>query len=100
MVSDLYFDADPTQTAGTEFVGSITFSTDILGVIVLSATLNATDSILGLVSVSYPETDAGRGLELTNQDSFSISADLRTVTFDNRHPCPCGPNAHRYRGRQ
>ena len=82
MVSDLYFDSDPNSSTGIQFTGSITFSSDILGVIALSATLNATDGMLGVAGVNYPETERARGLELNNQDSFIISPDLRTLTFD------------------
>ena|SRR5579863_1867539 len=81
-VSDAYFHSDPIERTGTVFTGSVTFNSDILGVIALSATLSATDSIFGAAGLVYPGHDGGRGLEMVpGQDSFAISQDLRTLTF-------------------
>jgi hypothetical protein len=75
---------DPVGThSWLNFSGSLTFSGDILGVIVLSGTLDQSDSILGGAGVTYFENNAYRGLELTPaKDSFTISADLHTVAFN------------------
>lgn len=82
LVSDVMVQADPVQKTGTEFIGSLTFSSDILGVIVKSAMLTASDAIFGVSGVSYPGADGARGLELNGQDDFSISQDMHTLTFD------------------
>lgn len=80
-VSSYYFHADPVTSTGTPFSGSITFGTNILGVIESTATLAATDSILGTSGVAYSGVLPGRGLELQGHDSFAISADSRTLSF-------------------
>ena len=82
VVSDFYFDSNPIRKTGTTFTGSITFSSQILGVIALVGTLNATDGILGAAGVQYPENDSQRGLELADEDVFSISPDSLTLVFN------------------
>jgi hypothetical protein len=82
LVSDVMLvQSDPVTDIGTEFIGSVTFNSNILGVIVKSATLTATDAIFGVSGVVYPGTDTVRGMEL-GQDAFSISQDMRTLSFD------------------
>jgi hypothetical protein len=83
-VSDTYIHADPI-TSGTIFNGSVTFNSDILGVIVTTNSLFATDALLGLTATDYGHAPSPRGLELSPlQDYFSISADLRTLNFTMR----------------
>jgi hypothetical protein len=80
-LSDTYIHADPV-TSGTTFTGSVTFNTDILGLIVTTNDLFATDSLLGVHGTNYGPSTNPRGLELSpSQDYFSISANLRTLTF-------------------
>jgi len=63
------------------YVGSITFSTPILGVIVLDAGLDRTDALLGAPGTLYPTGNAGRGLELSpTEDYVSLSSDLKTLS--------------------
>jgi len=82
VISDTYFHSDPVLSSGTLFTGSITFSQNILGVISETSTLDATDSVLGAPGVVYAENDRARGLELApSEDQFTISADLRTLSF-------------------
>lgn len=71
--------------------GSVTFDQNILGLIVLTNTLNATDGLAGLATVSYPVTDSDRGLEIvpggvgtSTHDQILLSDDLRTVTLNLR----------------
>ncbi len=79
-VSDTYIHADPV-TSGTIFTGSVTFNSDILGLIVTSSDLFAGDAFLGVAGTNYGPLNP-RGLELSPlQDYFSISANLRTLTF-------------------
>ncbi len=69
--------------------GSITFDSAILGIVALSDTLHATNGLVGLPGVMYPQGDL-RGFELVQQpggsggglDSLTLSADRRTVSFD------------------
>jgi hypothetical protein len=79
---DSYFIHSDTASPPTTYEASVTFSTPILGVIVLSASLSATDDQLGATVTKYPGGDNGRGLELSRtQDFFTLSADLKTLTL-------------------
>jgi hypothetical protein len=80
-VSSYYFHTDPVgTTGGARYQGSITFSTDVLGIAVLDARLGATN-FLGAPGTSYPATPGGFEMGAPN-DSFILSANRRTVTFD------------------
>jgi hypothetical protein len=59
--------------------GSITFDTNVLGLIFSTADLAASDSILGIPGTLYSGTLVNRGQEAG--DSVTLSADLRTVSF-------------------
>jgi hypothetical protein len=79
-VSSTYIHADPV-TSGTTFTGSVTFSSDILGVVAIGNDLFRSDDMLGLDGTNYGNAGP-RGLELSlSQDYFSISSDLRTLNF-------------------
>jgi hypothetical protein len=64
---------------GTLVTGQYRFSSDILGVIVLSERLTATDGLLGAPGTIYTPQPL-RGLEI-NQDFITLSADQRTLSF-------------------
>ena len=71
-----------------EATGSITFSSDVLGIIALSDSLNETNSAVGLPGVLYA-SGADHGLDLDpagggTSDIVTLSADLRTITVDWR----------------
>jgi hypothetical protein len=79
-VSSYFLHSDPVNN-NAMFDGSVTFSTPILGVIVLSGTLSSSDAQLGATGTTYPTNDSGRGLELTaGQDFVTLSSNLRTLT--------------------
>ncbi len=79
---DSYFFHSDTTLSSMTYDGTATFSAPILGVIVLSDTLSATDAQLGAPGTNYPGNDSNRGLELgRSADFFTLSADLRTLTF-------------------
>jgi hypothetical protein len=64
------------------YSGSVTFSTAILGVEVLTKSLNNTDGILGSTTTKY-YTGTDRGLELGSPtDSFTLNLTANTLTFD------------------
>jgi PEP-CTERM motif len=79
--------------SGTSLNGSVTFGTDILGIIFSRALLNGTDDLLGFPSTIYPSGDPDSGwreLEspgnvaacgLNTNDCVSVSADLHTLNF-------------------
>ncbi len=87
MPVDVYFlHSDPVGGDTVKLVGSITFDQDILGIIVLSASLDATDFILGFPGTVYPTGLSGRGLDFagTNFDILTLSEDRRTINVDWR----------------
>ncbi|MHC4415805.1 MAG: hypothetical protein ACYS0G_11020 [Planctomycetota bacterium] len=73
---------DPIGSNVVELTGSLTFDQDILGLIVLDASLDASDGILGAPGTLYPTGAAGRGFEGPH-DIFTIEPDLRTLTINN-----------------
>jgi hypothetical protein len=75
---------DPVGNGSGVLRGSVTFDTNVLGIIVTSARLNATDGQLRRPDAVYATTFASRGAEFNgsaDQDSVTLSADRRTVTF-------------------
>ena len=80
-VDSYFFHSEPVNPSQF-YTGSVTFTTAILGVIVLSTSLDASDAQLGVPGTTYPTGLIARGLELIpTGDSFTISADRKTLTF-------------------
>ena len=89
LVNSPYLHHDqPASTQNTQ-KASVTFDTDILGVIVLDASLVASNPQLGAPGTAYHTSSAGQGYELTTngcstasgvQDQITLSVDRRTVT--------------------
>ena len=80
----LHFDS--IGITGVTLEGSVTFGTDILGIIIDSDALAASDSLLGSQTTAYETTEL-RGPELFSNDTVSLSSDRRTITvrwFTNR----------------
>lgn len=79
---------DPESVSGTS-TGSITFDRDILGILVVTSSLDATDAGLGALATTY-QLDDFRGIEGPGFDTFGVDVndvvsflpDLRTVRFD------------------
>jgi Mg-chelatase subunit ChlD len=72
---------DPVGTTGVVYDGSVTFGSDILGVIV-SNTLLAASDYLGSPGTIYVPAPPDRSFSITDaSDSMVISADLRTLTI-------------------
>ena len=70
---------------GQNLQGSITFDTDVIGIIALDPTLVATNGILGAPGTLYDNFPNGQGYEFTPpcpglQDSVTLSSDRRTLT--------------------
>jgi hypothetical protein len=83
-VSSFYYHSFGLDTSGTVFDGSITFSTPILGVEALAASLVATNSSLKSPTTTYFTSDIGQSFEFGSQiDSVTISADRLTLSFLN-----------------
>jgi hypothetical protein len=83
----LHFDPVGVPAQPTALSGSVTFSTPILGIEILTSSLNSSDSQLGLSSTFYPVTETDRGLELAvgqqgfnTFDGITFSPDDRTVS--------------------
>lgn len=82
------FTSDPlTKQGGGNRVGTVTFDSEILGVIVARSPLANSDH-LGASGTSYPGAFNYRELELkpasTGGDTFTISADRKTLSLDLR----------------
>ncbi len=77
-VADVYLLHMQTSFIAAAVSGSITFDTDILGVITTDARLSQTDASLGSPATAYPTGLTTRGL--TSEDTVTISADRRTLT--------------------
>lgn len=81
-VNSYYLVTDPVGSDPNNlrsFSGSITFSTDILGVIALDPEFASSNSILGHPGTLY--SSSGVGLELGSPDNFTLSADRHTISF-------------------
>jgi hypothetical protein len=81
LVSSHFVNADKvgTQPPRIELEGSIVTDADILGIAILSHSLNVSD-ILGAPGTIYPTGKFGRGLNLDDQNDFVIEQiDKRTV---------------------
>lgn len=76
---------DPVGLATVNRAATLFFPEPIIGMIVLSESLDDSDAALGLTStVTYPNpgTHGDRGLELTGQDEITLRGDRRHVDFD------------------
>src|SRR5258708_459648 len=81
-VSSYYIHMDPGIGGHAVYSGSITFSTPILGIIVLDAGFRTSDAIVGNIGTIYPETNkqGKRGLEL-GPITDKITWSGETITF-------------------
>ena len=70
-------------------MGRMNFNGDILGIICLSAQLDASDSILGNPGTKYPTGTSARGFE-AKQEVVTISNDCRTLTINRFYSTSCG----------
>lgn len=73
----LHFDPVGAIPGTTISGGSITFDGPIIGLLINDASLNATDSVLGVAGATY-FTGVGRGMDV-GVDQFIISADALTL---------------------
>jgi hypothetical protein len=71
--------SDSVSETSRVYEGSVTFDTDILGVIVQRSRIAATDEPLGSPTTTYADYNA-RGLEI-GSDRFTLDPTMRTVTF-------------------
>ena len=61
------------------YTGSVSFNAPILGLEILTGSLNGTDSAYGHVGTTYDTSNTARGLE--SQDSITLSANRETLTI-------------------
>jgi hypothetical protein len=80
-VNSYYLVADAINPP-RNFTGTITFDRDVLGVIVLNAEFASSNSVLGRPGTLYAATGIDYELGTGQQDSFTLSADRRTITFN------------------
>lgn len=91
-IESYYYTDEPATvnpSGSREFLGGITFSTPVLGIIVETPTLNSTDAEVGDPATSYPPpTDLYSGLELNTpgcttktcgNDAVVLTANSQTV---------------------
>jgi hypothetical protein len=80
-VDSYFLHADPA-TRGVSYVGSITFDTDVLAVLLGGMLLDESDAFLGSPGTSYPADPftSARGLALSGQDTIALSSDRRTLS--------------------
>ena len=77
-----YLHFDPVGTSSTESItATVTFSSEIYGVCVGASALDATDATFSAPATNYPG-NTGRQTEVSNGDSFEISADRRSITVN------------------
>ncbi|MBX3111586.1 MAG: PEP-CTERM sorting domain-containing protein [Fimbriimonadaceae bacterium] len=83
-VNSYFLHSDPVKNPVKTYEGSFTFDEKILGVVATRAHLNASDPVLGNPGTTYP-TGAplhnAREYELSANEWFSISPDMKTITF-------------------
>jgi hypothetical protein len=76
----VHLDRDTNVSGTLKLVASVTFDTEILGLIIMGAELAASDDILGLPGTAYGSPY--RGLEFISQnDWIELSEDRRTVSM-------------------
>lgn len=90
-IESYFFTADQTGTTQRIYTGSLTFSSPILGLLLLNgdstSRLHLSDAILGLSTTEYDSANPSNGLfdgRATNSqfESVTLSADRRTLSFD------------------
>src|SRR3989441_2049233 len=84
IVESYYLITDPVGSDPANirsFSGTITFSTDVLGAIVLDPEFASSNVALGHPGTLY--SSGGIGFELGSPDTFTLSSDRRTITFSN-----------------
>jgi hypothetical protein len=63
-------------------LGSVTFDTDVVGIMVKSTRMGGTDDLFGNPGTDYAPGASARGLELFQGDWLELSGDFRTVTVN------------------
>ncbi len=83
----LHFDPVGSPQSAVALSGSITFSTQVLGIEVLTTSLDSTDSLFGAPGSEYEGSEPLKGLELAvglvginTFDGITLSADRKTIT--------------------
>jgi uncharacterized repeat protein (TIGR01451 family) len=79
--SHLIHSDPPSKNYTARRKGSVTFSDEVVGIIVTTSKLGASDSKVGAVGTTYAGNLFLRGLE-SFEDKVTLSADKKTVTFD------------------
>jgi len=83
-VNSYFLHSDPVGNTSKTYEGSFTFDEKILGVIATRGHLNDSDPILGNPGTTYPPGSPlhnAREYELSTGERFSISADMKTISF-------------------
>ncbi len=83
VVNSYLLHGDRLGATNANVAGTITFDSDIVGVIVTQGRLDATDGILGRADMTYP-VGGDRGLDFSFTDRITIHSDLRRITLSLR----------------
>ena len=81
MVNCHFLHYDPVGSQWATSAGAISVSGEILGLIVTSGQLDATDHILGAPGTAYPTGQGARGFE-NRAEIVRLEADMRTFTIN------------------
>lgn len=79
-VTSFLLHVDPVGSTWNRFTGAVTFSVPVLGLIVSTSQLAASDATLGAPGTTYEQQHGGRGLD-DKEDGISLSADRRQLTL-------------------
>lgn len=75
----LHYDPVPNDAGVTSYTAVITFERPVLGILLLTATLHASDDELARDDVTYPSAYSLRGIETNLGDEVWLSADQKSV---------------------
>ncbi|MDJ0660362.1 MAG: Ig-like domain-containing protein, partial [Crocosphaera sp.] len=84
VINSYFLHFDPIARNTATISGSITFNSDVIGVIFGNNLLNNTDSLLGASDTIYSTGLSDRAVDIAYYDDLALSEDLRTLSFDLR----------------
>jgi prepilin-type processing-associated H-X9-DG protein len=80
IVSCFFLHYDPIGNTNSTTSGAITFSNEVIGLIVVTSNLDKTDSVLGAPGTLYANGQRSRGFE-NNAEIITLEDDMRTLTI-------------------
>jgi RHS repeat-associated protein len=81
LINSHFIHADSVNEGSvTWYAGSVSFDTEVLGIIKTTSSLDSTDERFGVEETTYAGNETDRGLE-NGQDTVTLSSDRRTITI-------------------